>query len=207
MIRNILFDVGVVLLHLDYEAAIRKAAKLCDPAKHVRSNVFFTLIHRDPIIAEYERDRVTTEEFFRHFAYLAGFRGTLRDFESLWLDILTENTPMVAFARELAKSYGVYLATNTGRIQVPAIEHRFPPPRFFKDVATSFEFGEVKPDRAFYEKMLAKFNLSADSCLFVDDRPENVAGAEACGIRSVLYTTAPETIRAIEQALDRRHTA
>jgi HAD superfamily hydrolase (TIGR01509 family) len=201
MIGNILFDIGVVLLHIDYDAALRQVTPLCDPAKRAALSRFLALDERDPIIAEYERGRVTTEAFFRHFADLTGYSGTFAQFLAGWHSTLSPNGPMIEFARELSAQRAVYLATNTGEVQIPRIYEFFPNLAFFRGLAASCYLGEVKPDRGFYEKALTQFGVAADSCLFVDDRPENVRGAEACGLRSVLYTTADDTIRAVRGIL------
>ena len=204
MIRNVLFDIGVVLLHIHYKAALLRIVPRCSPLRLLKLAKFLTLEERDPIIAEYERGRVTTADFFRHFVELTGYRGTQAQFVAAWRGILSENTPMLEFGRELSRTYSVYLVTNTGELQVPHIYDSFPAIRFFKDQAASFELGEVKPDRAFYEKALAKFGITADTCLFIDDRPENIAGARACGLQSIQYTTATETIAAVRAALSDR---
>lgn len=201
MIRNILFDIGVVLLHLDYGPAMARFLPRCDPAKQLNAEKFLALVGHDPLMAEYERGKVGPEDFFRHFAGLTGFRGTFEQFTEIWFDILTENPPMIEFARELSRSYRVYLVTNAGVIHIPRLYKTFKALDFYADQAASCDLGEVKPDRAFYEKALAKFGVTADTCLLVDDRPENVEGARACGIRAILYTTAPETITAVRKAL------
>lgn len=203
MIRNILFDIGVVLLHLDYRRGLAKFLPLCDPARSGPLASFFSFSGRDPVIADYERGRVSPQELYRQFVAATGFRGSFEQFAELTMDILAENKPMIDYARTLAPACAVYLATNTGSLQISRMYDAFPSLRFFKDAAVSCYLGEVKPDRAFYEKALARFRVAAGTCLFVDDRPENVAGAEACGIRSVLYTTPGETIAAVDGALAR----
>jgi len=72
---------------------------------------------------------------------------------------------------------------------------------FFKGDAVSCHLGAVKPNRAFYERALAKFGLPPAACLFIDDRPENVEGARDFGISALQYTTAPETIAAVRAQL------
>ena len=200
-IRNILFDIGVVLLHLRYEAAVARVLPMCSSDKRGRLGAFLNLIHRDPLVAEYERGRIGPEEFFRHFAEHVGFQGTMEDFKRIWCSIFYENEPMIEFGRELARNYNIYFLTNAGCMHVPLIYDLFPSLRFFKDDAVSCYLGEVKPDREFYAKALAKFGISADTCLFIDDRPENVEGARQFGLQSILYTTPGETIPAIRQAL------
>jgi HAD superfamily hydrolase (TIGR01509 family) len=203
MIRNILFDIGVVLLHLDYRPAMERMLPLCDPARRLNAQKFLTLVERDPMMAEYERGRVAPDDFFRHFVGLTGFRGTYEQFSEIWFDILSENKPMIEFARELSRAYSCYLVTNAGVIHIPRLYRTFKALDFHTDEAASCDLGEVKPDRAFYEKALAKFGIAADTCLLVDDRPENVDGARACGIRAVHYTNAAETIAAVRAELGR----
>lgn len=200
-IQNVLLDVGVVLLHIQYERAIRKALPLCDPAKVGGIQQFLAISGRDPIIARYERGDVSAQDFFRHFAAKTGFSGTFEQFADLWCDILSENGPMIEFARELAKTHGVYLVTNAGVIHIPRIYELFPAIRFYRDEAASCFLGAVKPEREFYERAMAKFGVTADTCLLVDDRPENVEGARAVGMAAILYTNAPETIAAIRKRL------
>ena len=201
MLHNILFDIGTVLLHINYEPALALANRFCDPAKRNALRRFFTFEDRDPMIREYELGAITTEEFFKHFASVTGFSGTMDQFVGTYQDMLSENKPMLDFARKLSQKYNIYLVTNAGTLHTPNIYERFPSLHFFKDEASSCYLGAVKPDAAYYEKALAKFGITPDTCLLVDDRPENVAGAKAFGIRSILYTTPDETIAAIQAAL------
>jgi HAD superfamily hydrolase (TIGR01509 family) len=201
MLRNILFDIGTVLLHINYEPALALAHRFCDPAKRDALRRFFTFEERDPMIREYEIGAITTEEFFKHFAAVTGFSGTQEQFVGTYQDMLSENKPMLDFARGLSRKYNIYLVTNAGMLHTPHIYERFPSLRFFKDEASSCYLGAVKPDAAFYEKALAKFGVTPETCLLIDDRPENVAGAEKFGIRAILYSDAPTAIAAIQAAL------
>ncbi|MBN1269443.1 MAG: hypothetical protein JXB04_07645, partial [Kiritimatiellae bacterium] len=74
-IQNILFDIGRVLIHLDYGRALERLPAYCDMTSLGAGERFFTLMARDPMIADYERGRITSEEYFRHFAAKTDFRG------------------------------------------------------------------------------------------------------------------------------------
>ncbi len=198
---SLLFDLGVVLLQINYTAGLSKIVPLCDPRHSVNSQQFFGLVARDPVVAEYERGNITAQEFFSRFVTLTGFRGTFHQFSDIWLDIFSENQPMIAFARELAQRYAIYLCSNAGDMHFPWVYERFPALNFFTGDAISYQLGAVKPHRAFYERALAKFGLQPAACLFIDDRPENVESAEEFGIPSILYTTPTETIAAVRARL------
>jgi HAD superfamily hydrolase (TIGR01509 family) len=61
----------------------------------------------------------------------------------------------------------------------------------FEHVVASYHLGVRKPDAVFYERLLARIELPADEVLFIDDRDENVAGAQAVGIASHRFEDEP----------------
>ena len=67
-------------------------------------------------------------------------------------------------------------------------------------VVVSGEEGLVKPDRAIYDLFLARAGLAAQSCVFIDDSPANVAGARDAGMHA-LHFRGPEILRAELRAL------
>ena len=60
----------------------------------------------------------------------------------------------------------------------------------FRDIVVSGTERMVKPHRAIYELALRRFGMPAEELVFVDDRAENVAGAEAAGMRGHLFRDA-----------------
>ena len=71
----------------------------------------------------------------------------------------------------------------------------------FREIIVSGSERLVKPDAAIYRLALERFGIPAEELIFVDDRAENVAGAEAVGMRGHLFRDA-ETLRAELRALD-----
>jgi putative hydrolase of the HAD superfamily len=57
------------------------------------------------------------------------------------------------------------------------------PDRFY-----SCRLGLTKPDPAIYQKVLTALDARPQDVTFVDDRPANVAGAAAVGLRALLFT-------------------
>ena len=60
----------------------------------------------------------------------------------------------------------------------------------FRDIVVSGTEKLVKPDAAIYRLALDRFGLAGPDALFIDDRADNVAGAEALGIIGHLFTDA-----------------
>ena len=60
----------------------------------------------------------------------------------------------------------------------------------------SGEVGILKPVQAIFDLMCTRAGVSPEGCLFIDDSPKNVAGAQAAGWAGHLFTT-PEALEAV----------
>ena len=65
----------------------------------------------------------------------------------------------------------------------------------FRAIVVSGAERLVKPDRAIYDLAIRRFGMPAEALIFIDDRAENVAGAQAAGMRGHLFRDAA-TLRA-----------
>jgi 2-haloacid dehalogenase len=60
----------------------------------------------------------------------------------------------------------------------------------FRDIVVSGDERVMKPDPAIYRLALARFGIAAEGAVFIDDRADNVAGAQAVGMRGIVFTDA-----------------
>ena len=70
------------------------------------------------------------------------------------------------------------------RAKYPALFDRF------REILVSGDEKLVKPDAAIYRLALSRFGVAASDAVFVDDRADNVAGAEAVGMTGIVFTDA-----------------
>jgi 2-haloacid dehalogenase len=68
----------------------------------------------------------------------------------------------------------------------------------FRDIVVSGHVKMLKPDPAIYRLALDRFGLAPGEALFIDDRPINVHGAEALGMRGQVFTCADDLRRRLE---------
>lgn len=102
-------------------------------------------------------------------------------------------------ARELGR---VTLLTNNGPLlgeQLPTVAPDLVPLFGEEHLRSSSHYGARKPDPVVYERVLAAYDEPADHTFFVDDLPENVAGAASIGITAHLYTDPASLLEAIER--------
>jgi len=83
------------------------------------------------------------------------------------------------------QKYPLYAITNWSAETFPIALRKYDFLHFFRDVVVSGEEKLLKPDAAIYQLLLDRNQLQAESCVFIDDAPENVKGAKAIGMQAI----------------------
>ena len=105
--------------------------------------------------------------------------------------LLGEVPGSVDVLRELhAAGVRVFALTNWSAELFPVALERFDFLGLFEDIVVSGEERLAKPDPGIFEVLALRTGVPLDECVFVDDRPENVAAAIASGMDALLFTTA-----------------
>jgi 2-haloacid dehalogenase len=109
-----------------------------------------------------------------------------------WLEMLGGTVPGVSeLVTELSDAgRELYAISNFNGEVWPATLAAYPLLRRFKDVVLSSFAGVCKPDARIFQLALRQFGVAAEDCLFIDDVPANVTGAQAAGIAAVQFTSA-----------------
>lgn len=85
-----------------------------------------------------------------------------------------------------AAGYGVYLLSNANTRQAEYCT-RLPGWECFDGRVTSAELNILKPDERIYKHLLQKYDLKAEECFMIDDSPANVYSALKCGFRGAVF--------------------
>ena len=101
----------------------------------------------------------------------------------------------VQILRELkGKNYRVFALSNWSAETFPIARKKFDFLGLLDGVVLSGEEKMNKPEPEIYRRLLARYQLRADNCVFTDDNKDNVSAAKALGIDSILFTN-PEQLR------------
>jgi putative hydrolase of the HAD superfamily len=199
MIKNVLFDIGKVLLDFEREPTIREFSRYSRKYDETQFG------HNQVFIGGYwermETGEVTPLEYFEKFRQVSGCEVSFSHFQTIWTMHFTPVEEMIAFGRKLAAHYWIYFFSNTDPIHIPPLYNRFPSMLFFHGEALSWELGVRKPDPEFFNRGLTKFDLDPAECLYVDDRPENVETASGLGINAVVFHEPAQAISEMEAYL------
>jgi len=184
MIKNLIFDLGAVLLDIDLDAFKAELAR-------IRDNYHFSFNHKElGFYSDYERGAMSTDAFFKELA--RQFSGPVEEEElrAAWALILKEPiSESIDFLKSVQGKYNIYLLSNTNeahRIQFDETFNRVLGKNVFYELFDttyySYEMGFIKPSAGIYEKLLNQSELKADECFFIDDSAENIAGANRVGM-------------------------
>jgi HAD superfamily hydrolase (TIGR01509 family) len=193
--KIVVFDLGKVLVDFDYSIAARKvAARSARAFEHLRS-----FLESSPLLVQYETGRSTRREFFAEICRATGFQGTLAEFGEFFADIFTAIPPMIELHAGLRRrGMPTYIFSNTNDLAVEHIRRNFPFFRDFDGYIFSYEVKVMKPDPKIYQALEKITGRSGAEILYLDDRPENVAGGVARGWRTILHETPEKTRAALE---------
>lgn len=191
----IFFDLGMVLFTFDWNIAIpRFAARNGGNVDRVKQFL------ADPYHDAFERNELTSEEFFGHGREIMGFEGSQSEFRNYWNEIFAEIPQNVQLLQELAAHYPVYALSNTNPWHAAYLEQSFDWMDIFRQRFYSFTLGARKPDPKIYRGALERAGLDAKNVLFIDDKPENIETARDLGFQTV-HLASPEQL---ETALQKR---
>lgn len=140
------------------------------------------------IIELFDRGDLTPHEFYERAVGLLGARIGYDEFVSAFVDVFTRNQPVIDLYRRLKGRHRLILLSNTDPLRFGFVRERFPDILFFDDYVLSYEVRALKPGPEIYKEALRRAAGPPASCVFVDDMEENIAGAEALGLKTILYT-------------------
>ena len=189
-IKNIVFDLGGVLIDLDFKSAINGLQK----AGFTNVKEQLQAFDREGIFQKFELGEISADEFRASIRENSNVSLTDEEVDSLWnlmlLEIPREKLELIL---DLRGKYMVYLLSNTNSIHWDyvcknAFNYRgFRVNDYFEETFLSYEMHLAKPDKAIYEKVLQDANLLAEETLFIDDSEANCKAAEEVGIHAHHY--------------------
>lgn len=192
-IKNIIFDLGGVLLDIDYNltrTAFEKAgvAHFDDMYSQASANQLFQKL---------ETGKITEDNFYKELNHCTGMDLSREEIRNAWNAMLLsfrENS--LSAVAELRDKYRLYLLSNTNFIHMDAFhkiyhsqsrEIRFDD--YFNKAFYSCEIGFRKPDAICYEWVIDHLKISPAETLFIDDSAQNVEAAKSAGMQIIHLTT------------------
>ena len=185
MIRNIVFDMGNVLIRFDAEFFMDKNG-IDDPADRalIRKELF-----RSVEWAQMDMGVLTEETAEPIFLprFPERLKAPVLRMLNHWADDSEIIPGMEKLAEELKEAgYSLYLLSNAS-VRQHEYWPRFSVSALLDGKMISCDEGVVKPDPVIYRRFTERFGLRPEECLFVDDQPINVAEAIRSGWAGAVF--------------------
>lgn len=186
MIKNIIFDVGDVLLEYRWKDMLKDYGLPDDEAYKVGNLMFndnlwheFDLANmtHDEIVGQYLKNYPEYAEVMQWFMTHGELMHVKR--EDVWEKV----------QKLKEKGYGIYILSNYSQELFEKHTKDAPFISLADGIVVSYQIHITKPDEKIYRYLLDKYNLKAEECIFFDDREENTEAARKLGIEAITVTS------------------
>ncbi len=198
-IKNIIFDLGNVILNISYESTIKAFEKL--GIENFKEK--YSSLKQSSLFDDLETGKIDTTQFV---SAIQGMSDTLLTHEQIinaWNAILLDlpenkiSFPLrnLQLLQQLQLHYNTFLLSNTNEIHEVCYNKLLHDACgydslsvFFDKIYLSHRIGCRKPDAASFEYVLQDRNLKPSETLFIDDLEANILGAKKLGINTIHFT-------------------
>ncbi|MCI9211575.1 MAG: HAD family phosphatase [Ruminococcus sp.] len=192
MIKNIIFDMGNVLLRYDPEVCLNRFVKREEDRALIRRELF-----EGPEWVQGDLGHITDEQRFDGVSRRVPqkLHTELRQCVEQWhmcMEPVHGAKEFCAYAKE--QGYRLYVLSNASSSFYQYFP-RFAPFEYFDGLVVSCDIHIVKPDIRIYRYLLETYGLVPEECFFIDDMAANVEGARKAGISGAVFGGDFEEIR------------
>ena len=185
-IRNIIFDIGNVLVRFDpLDYLIRTYGDDFETIRLLHLNVFASEEWK-----LLDQGLITTEEaIVRIEERIPQYKDTVEKIMRTWETFLIEEISTSVYFLEKFKEMGykIYALSNYPERGFLYTERNFSVFKLFDGKVISYNVREVKPGKRIYEILLEKYQLKAEECIFIDDTLANIGTAQELGIKGIHF--------------------
>lgn len=192
-IKNIIFDLGGVLLNIDYE----KTSKSFRALGVENFDEMYSQLEADPMFSDLEMGRINEDAFYASMKRAAkDDKLTDEQIDAAWNAMLLDfRMDTLEFLTSLSGKYRLFLLSNTNIIHLKAFGRILKSStakdsldEYFEKAYFSHQIGFRKPDAEAFEYVLDQHNLLPIETLFIDDSLPNIETAAALGLKTVHLT-------------------
>jgi putative hydrolase of the HAD superfamily len=189
--RAIIFDLGKVLVHFDFQLGYRALEGLCpySAAEIPR------LLAATGLVERLEKGWIEPRDFVGRISEVLGLTVDYEEFCRIWSCIFRQTLVPDSMLEGLAARYRLLMLSNTNAIHFQSIRENYPLLRHFHGLILSYEVNSMKPQPAIFQAALAMAGCRPEECFYTDDIPEYVAAARQLGIDAVQFESSEQLQR------------
>jgi len=197
-LHAVFFDFGGVIVRTEYQAPRERLAERLN----MNYEDLVKLVFESQSSRQASVGAISVDEHWRNVIHRLGLPDSqiqpVRDefFAGDFVDY-----PLLDFIRSMRPRCKTGLISNAwGDLREYVVRQGFDDA--FDHIVVSAEVGTLKPEARIYQIALEQAGVRADEAAFVDDTPENVAGAQAVGMRGIVFREPQEALAKLKRLLD-----
>lgn len=197
-VKNIIFDVGQVLVSYEWEDYLKSFHFPEEEEKMIAEAVF-----KSQTWNERDRGLFPEEEYLKQFIaalpaeYEEDVKRVLRESEKTiqikdYAETWTSYLESQGYHLYILSNYSQFMLDHTRANKMPFLKN-------MDGVIFSCEVKEIKPEPQIYRTLLTRFGLKPEESVFLDDRPENCEAARALGIHAIEFHNLKQAAKELEK--------
>jgi epoxide hydrolase-like predicted phosphatase len=198
-IKAVIFDMGGVILRtVDLGRREAMAKRLGTTRTELEKALFLS-----PTSLQSELGELSDVEHWQTILTL--YHQPVENYPQMYAEFFSGDEidlDLIAYIRSLKKDYKVGLLSNAWMNARQNIKELHDFMDIFDVSIFSAEVGLRKPDARIFQLMLDKLQVEAGEAVFVDDFPQNIAGAQGVGLHTVLFRDSESAVRDVNNILE-----
>jgi glucose-1-phosphatase len=184
MHKAILFDLGRVLVHFDFQRGYRALEGLCPySAAEIPKRLAPT-----GLVERFETGLIEPREFVDQMSKILDLNVEYDRFSEIWSCIFTHELLPESMLEGLARRYRLVLLSNTNALHFEMIRVAYAHLlRHFHDLVLSYEVRAMKPRPEIFQAAVDRAQCRPEECFYTDDIAAYIAGARQLGIDAVQF--------------------
>ncbi|HET7114930.1 MAG TPA: HAD family phosphatase [Hanamia sp.] len=191
-IENIIFDLGGVLLDIDYNRT-RYAFENLGIADF---DQMYSQTDANQLFQKLETGKISDDDFYKELNRCTGLNLSPGEIRNAWNAMLVSfRESSLKFLNGIRPKYKIFLLSNTNYIHLSSFNEIFHNKKreksfeeYFDRAFYSCTIGLRKPDTTCYEWVINELGIDANKTLFIDDSELNIEGAKKTGLQTILLT-------------------
>ncbi len=189
MYKNIIFDLGNVLLNFNPEEYLKTKIIEDDKVSEVHKEIFKS---KEWIMLD--RGTITEEEAINILVKNSNQNGDLiRLAFKNWYELLTPIEDSVMILKKLKNAkYKVYFLSNFHMLAFEYITKKYDFFNFFDGGIVSYREKLLKPEEEIYKRVIEEYQLNPVESIFIDDVQANIEGARKLDFETILFKSSKD---------------
>ncbi len=192
MIRNIIFDLGGVILPIDPNNTVKEFEKL--GLKNFEK--IYTLKKQEHFFDEFEKGKISASVFRNEIKKFYDIKVSDEQIDFAWNALIGELTPeRFSFLADLKSKYNLLLLSNTNVIHHACFTKTFNTlfgknhfENLFSKTYYSFEVKMRKPEKEIFDLVIKENLLRPGECVYIDDNMTNAEAAQNAGMNAIHHS-------------------